>query len=300
MSFLLARPDWRTDGHDWPHREHSRFVQRGGVRWHVQILGHGPQLLLVHGTGASAHSFHRLMPLLAERFTLVVPDLPGHGFSVPAPVFDPSLPGMAAALRELLDELSLQPQAAIGHSAGAAVIARMALDRALAPRLLVGLAAAMVPPRGLGASWLSPAARLLSTSEIAAQVIAMRARDAQSVDRLVRSTGSLLDARSIELYQRLARRPGHVAAVLAMLARWDLAPLFAALPRLEVPFLLLAGAEDLAIPIAQQHELAARLPRAQLVEVAAAGHLLHEERPELTARLILAELDRLAPDADTP
>lgn len=300
MSFLLTRPDWRSDGHDWPHRQHSRFVHRGGIRWHVQVLGRGPALLLVHGTGASTHSFHRLVPLLAERFTLVLPDLPGHGFSVPPPGFDPSLPGMAAALHELLGELSLPPLAAIGHSAGAAVIARMALDRALAPRLLVGLGAALVPPRGLGASWLSPAARLLSSSEVAAQLIALRARDAKSVDRLVRSTGSLLDARGVELYQRLARRPGHVAAVLAMLSRWDLAPLFAALPRLEVPFLLLAGAEDLAIPIAQQRELAARLPRAQLLEVAAAGHLVHEERPELTARLILAELDRLAPGADTP
>lgn len=300
MSGSLGRPDWRSDGHDWPHRQHSRFVQRAGIRWHVQILGRGPALLLVHGTGASTHSFHRLIPLLADRFTVVAPDLPGHAFSVPPPRFDPSLPGMAAALRQLLDELSLQPQAAVGHSAGAAVITRMALDRAITPRLLVGLGAAMVPPRGLGASWLSPAARLLSASEVAAQLIALRARDAASVARLVGSTGSLLDARGVELYQRLARRPGHVASVLAMLARWDLQPLFAALPQLEVPFLLLAGAEDLAIPLVQQHELVARLPRAHLMEVPAAGHLLHEERPELVARLILAELDRLTPGTDAP
>lgn len=290
----LRRPAWSIEGRDWPHRQHSRFVERGGLRWHVQIIGSGPPLLLLHGTGASGHSFRDLMPLLAGRFTVVVPDLPGHAFSVAPPPFIPSLPGTAAALAELLVELQLAPVVAVGHSAGAAVIARMALDRAIKPELLVGLGAAMVPFSGVATSWFVPAARLLAQSGLVAQLLALRAGDPGRVDRLVRGTGSTLSGPGVELYQRLACCPGHIAAVLAMLASWDLAPLYAALPTLNVRFLLLAGAAERAIPLAQQREVAARLPRGRLLVVERTGHLLHEEQPAVVARLILTEVDREA------
>lgn len=287
----LKLPDWRVEGRDWPHSAHSRFVSCGALRWHVQVMGSGPAVLLIHGTGASSHSFRDLMPLLAERFTVVASDLPGHAFSTALPSFTPSPPSIAAALSELLLELKLTPIVAIGHSAGAAVIARMALDGMMQPQLLVGLGAALVPFRGVANSFFSPAARLLSQSGLAAQLIAMRARDLNSVDRLVRSTGSVLGSRGVQLYQRLARYPGHVAGVLAMLAVWDLDSLFADLPKLRTPFLFLAGEGDSAIPLAQQREVAARTPGARLIVVSRTGHLLHEEQPAAVAQLILAEIE---------
>ena len=57
--------DWATDGADWPNREASRFVEAAGLRWHVQVMGAGPVLLLLHGTGASTHSWRDVMPKLA-------------------------------------------------------------------------------------------------------------------------------------------------------------------------------------------------------------------------------------------
>ena len=60
--------DWNRDGAAWPNHAVSRLVDAGGVRWHVQRMGRGPVLLLVHGTGASTHSWRALMPLLATRF----------------------------------------------------------------------------------------------------------------------------------------------------------------------------------------------------------------------------------------
>ncbi|MFZ9394605.1 MAG: alpha/beta fold hydrolase [Erythrobacter sp.] len=69
---------WDSDGLDWPHRDHSRFVKAGGLNWRVEQMGKGPTLLLLHGTGASAHSWHRVMHALSGRFTVVAPDLPLH------------------------------------------------------------------------------------------------------------------------------------------------------------------------------------------------------------------------------
>jgi magnesium chelatase accessory protein len=289
----LGRPDWRVEGRDWPHRQYSRFIQHRGIHWHVQVMGSGPPALLLHGTGASGHSFRDLMPLLASRFTLIVPDLPGHAFSAAPPPFQPSLPGTARAIADLLTKLELAPVVAIGHSAGAAVLAQMALDRTLGAQLLIGLGAALVPFRGASSLFAPAAARALSGSALAAQLIALKARDRDSVDRLVRSTGSVLSAVGGELYQRLVRCPGHVAAVLAMLSRWDLDTLFAALPALDVPLLLLAGEVDRAIPLDQQRELAAQVRGARLVVVPRTGHLLHEEQPAAVARLILDEADRV-------
>ncbi len=57
---------WGTDGRDWPHRDRSRFVEAGGLRWHIQRMGDGPALLLVHGTAAATHSWRDLAPLLAR------------------------------------------------------------------------------------------------------------------------------------------------------------------------------------------------------------------------------------------
>ena len=74
---------WDIDGRHVPNKEWSQFVTAGGVKYHVQITGpeDAPVLLLIHGTGATTHSFAGLAPLLAPHFRLVIPDLPGHGFT---------------------------------------------------------------------------------------------------------------------------------------------------------------------------------------------------------------------------
>lgn len=280
-----------TGGHvaDWPLREHTRTVDAGGIGWHVQIMGAGPPILLVHGTGASSHSFRSLMPLLARHFMVVTPDLPGHAFSRAPEWFEPSLPATARAISALLTALRVEPIVAIGHSAGAALVTRMALDGAIQPQLLVGLGAAFVPFDGIARAVFPRTARVLAT---ASRFFPLRVRETRSVERLLRATGSSLDRQGVELYRRLSERPNHVAAVLAMMASWDLAPLFAELPDLRVPLVLIAGKRDRAVPLAQQRAVAARLPRARVRVVHGAGHVVHEEQPETVARLILEEFRR--------
>ena len=154
--FDADAPDWETDGRDWPNRAASRFVTAGGLRFHVQVMGAGPVLLLLHGTGAATHSWRALAPLLARDFTVIAPDLPGHGFTA-APFWPRmSLPGMAGAIATLLDVLEAPPALVAGHSAGAALMMMANWDLAplaaalprLAPSLLliVGTADRSIPP----------------------------------------------------------------------------------------------------------------------------------------------------------
>ena len=158
---MSGREHWRRDGADWPNREASRFVRTTGLTWHVQVMGAGPTLLLLHGTGAATHSWRGLMPLLARHFTVVAPDLPGHGFTDSVPAHRLSLPGMARAVQSLLWALDRTPALAVGHSAGAAILARMCLDGAAAPRGLVSLNGAFLPFGGAAGQVFSPLARFL-------------------------------------------------------------------------------------------------------------------------------------------
>lgn len=279
--------DWATDGADWPNREASRFVDAAGLRWHVQVLGQGPALLLLHGTGAATHSWAALAPLLARRFTVIAPDLPGHGFTAMPAWSRMSLPGIAQAVAHLLAALQARPRLAVGHSAGAAILARMVLDEAIAPQGIVSLNGALLPLHGLAGLLFSPAAKLLSFNPLVPRLFAWRAADDRAVRRLIASTGSTLDERAVALYARLLRSPRHVTGALAMMANWDLRPLQRDLPRLRVPLLLLAASNDQTLSPAVAGRVRALVPSAELVEVAGLGHLAHEERPDLVADLVL-------------
>lgn len=277
---------WHEAGCAWPWRAHSRFVAAAGLSWHVQQFGAGPPLLLLHGTGSSTHSWRTLAPLLAQDWQVTSLDLPGHAFTRGAPAGGSSLPGMGAAIAALLEVLGLQPQLVVGHSAGAAIACRMALDRQIAPRLIVSLNGALLRPRG--AEWLvfAPLARLLAAVPLCAQVFAWGARDPGAVERLVASTGSRLQGEDLARYAQLVRSPGHVRGALRMMAAWDLDALARELPQLATALALIVGSADRTVPPAEAQRVRALLPRAQLLELAGLGHLAHEEHASVVAEAI--------------
>lgn len=284
---MSGQRDWQRESQGWPNREASRFVRTPALTWHVQVMGSGPALLLVHGTGAATHSWRGLAPLLARHFTVIAPDLPGHGFTDAVPGQRLSLPGIARALQSLLWALGLSPALAVGNSAGAAILARMCLDKQVSPRGLVSLNGAFLPFEGAAGRVFSPLARLLVGLPLLPDLFARRARDPRLVEQLLRNTGSRLDAEGVELYRRVVQRPGHAAAALGMMAHWDLAPLVPDLGRLEPALLLVVGQDDRLIPPAQAARVQAIVPGARLVSLPGLGHLAHEEDPHGTARLVL-------------
>lgn len=286
---MSAEPRWDVEGRSWPNRAASRFVTAGRLRWHVQEMGprDAPVLLLLHGTGAATHSWRDLAPLLAEQFRVVAPDLPGHGFTRGRPAGGLSMVAMARALGELLATLGLDPALVVGHSAGAAIAIRMALDGIAAPRQLVGLNAALLPIPGLAGVLFPSLARLLFVNPFAPHLFARMARTPGETARfLARSTGSTIDAAGIAAYESLFATPGHCSGAITMMADWDLVALRRDLPRLGLPLLLVHGQHDSAIPLAHAQQAAAIMAPARLVALPGFGHLAHEEAPDQIAALI--------------
>ncbi|MBO8085132.1 MAG: alpha/beta fold hydrolase [Marichromatium sp.] len=299
MRFTLTRRlDWTRDGDSWPNRGASRFVTAGGIRWHVQLMGQGPVLLLLHGTGASTHSWRDLAPLLAERFTIIAPDLPGHGFTEALPYAQMSLPGMSAALGALLERIGHRPVAVIGHSAGAAIMVRAVLEARFVPHALVALNGALLPWRGVPGRVFSPTAQLFASVPVVSRFLSWHALDRKAIEGLVANTGSRLDEVGIEFYRRLVADPDHIRATLTMMANWDLEPLARALPELAPPLFLVVGENDGTVSPREAERVRERLPSTEIHRLSGLGHLAHEERPQDVAVLIGELLGRagLLPD----
>lgn len=282
---------WDTEGRDWPNRCASRFVDAAGLRWHVQQFGpppgEAPVIVLLHGTGSSSHSWRDVAPMLGLRYSVLAMDLPGHAFTrMPASPAEQSLTGMARRVSALLAQLQIRPTVIVGHSAGAAVAARMVLDGTVQPSALVSLNGAFLGFGGVAGAVFSPLARLLSSGSLAARFFAWQARDPAVVQKLVRSTGSVLDPTGMQLYARLVQSPSHVGAALAMMAHWNLAPLERELPKLALPVTVVAAENDLTVPASQAPLVAAKMPQAELVLWPMLGHLAHEESPAQCVQLL--------------
>lgn len=293
MRALDDKLRWERDGRDWPNRESSQFVQAADLTWHLQKTGQGPNLLLLHGTGAATHSWRGLLPLLSRSYTVFAMDLPGHGFTDTPPQHRLSMSGMAGSISSLLDECGFLPDYVIGHSAGAAIAIRLTLDKAISPRHIIGLNAALLPFKGLAGRLFSPLAKFLATSSFAPNLFAARASNKQVVRRLLAETGSRIGDDYVNDYWRLIRSPGHCAAALAMMANWELEGFLSELENLGVPLTLLAGTSDRTVSPLSAYKAVKIAKQAKVVRVAGLGHLAHEEAPDVIFSHITEEFQRV-------
>ncbi|MDJ0995160.1 MAG: alpha/beta fold hydrolase [Dinoroseobacter sp.] len=290
--------NWDLEKSQWPHAAHSRFVRSTPHQWHVQQMGEGPDLLMLHGAAASLHSFAGLMPRLAENYRVVSVDLPGHGFTTKGSAMRSNLPSVAKDLAEMLESEGIKPKAIVGHSAGAAVALELVERLNPGPGAVVAINGAFAEFDGV-AGWLFPMlAKLLALNPFTSVFFSATTTPA-NVRQLIGATGSELTEDQLGLYYRLIRDRAHVAGALAMMAQWDLRPLIKRLPDIAVPTLMLTGVRDKAVSPVVSRDAAARMPNARWQNFPDLGHLMHEERPDVIAREILdylrdpdAELER--------
>lgn len=285
------RPDWSSLKAKWPNAALSRFVEADGLLWHIQRSGpKGTQsVLLIHGTGASTHSFAESLPLLAKDHDVLAIDLPGHGFTATAPSSKLSLPGMSKALERLLESLEFKPHYCAGHSAGAAIALQMAADGAIAPDCIIGLNAALKPIEGNAV--LAPLAKMLFVNPFTPRLFSMQARYTGIASTLLQSTNTPISEQMHDCYRTLMENPAHVNGALGMMANWNLKPLIAALGTVVCDTRLVVARNDKMVPPSVSREAAARMPNATVIAHDGGGHLMHEIDPEMIGSEIKAHND---------
>ena len=285
----MTRPlDWHKDGPLWPNRKFSHFVEAGDCHWHVQRAGSGPRMLLLHGTGASTHSWAGLFPALAAHYEVLAADLPGHAFTRSSGTQRSSLPGMATAVAQLLERSAFEPDILIGHSAGAAIAIRLAAQMKQPPRCVVGINGALRPLGGLAGMAGPMLAKAITISPLMVSAIARGGRDQDRVARRIRSTGSEPTEPYLGIYTRLFATPAHVRGTMRMMANWDVSRIELDLEQAGCPLVLITGAHDQAVSPADAAGLSRRSGQVTHLPLPGLGHLAHEEDPETVATAILS------------
>lgn len=255
-------------------------------------------IVAVHGFRGDHHGLLRVVEELPDQH-IIMPDLPGFGVSGALAGIRHDVPGYTSFLEAFLDALELGPDTVLlGHSFGSIVASHFVASRGgrVNPLILVNPIAspALEGPKGvlskLALGYYVAAARLPEPAGLAL----LRSR-------LIVRLMSITMAKTRDKQLRRFVHAQHAAYFSAFANRDMLLESFRAsiggtvrevAPRLGLPVLLVAGAEDDIAPLPTQRQLLELLPDAELSVIGGVGHLIHYETPAEAARSITSFLER--------
>ena len=253
--------------------------------------GRGPALLLLHGITNSSQTWEGVAPWLTERFTLIAPDLLGHGESA-TPRGDYSLGAHASGARDVLTALGIERATVVGHSLGGGIAMQFAyqfpercerlvlvssggLGREVHPLLR----AAALP----GADYVLPvltSGRVVGVGRgLGGLLRRVRLAPGEDVEVLARGFASLSSAGSRQAFLHTVRaviEPG--GQRVSAQDRLELAAL--------LPTLIVWGERDSIIPAAHGAAAHAAMPGSRFEVFPDAGHMPHDAEPERFAALL--------------
>ena len=273
-------PNW------WPNRSNSEFIKSDNYNWHIQKFGStGKKLLLIHGTGASSHSWYPLIKNLNLEFEILCLDLPGHGFTRALARQKKQLMIIVDQISLLLRNIDFYPNIIMGHSAGAAVAYELAKKIKTKPNT-IAINAAFGQFSGLAGVAFPYFAKIASSTTIPARFLSLLASKEEIVRKLLASTGSIIPELQIKCYQYLFSNTEHVDGTLQMMADWDLGYFLDRLPEETAPIHFLVGDKDTTVPPHISKSWDQSMPNSSLTQFNGLGHLLHEESPSTVSSIL--------------
>jgi pimeloyl-ACP methyl ester carboxylesterase len=267
----------------------SRFQEVAGVTLHIRDTGprDGPAVLMLHGFGASLHTWDGWAERLSDRFRVVRIDIPGFALTGPDPTGDYSDARSVAVLAALLDALGIAQADVIGNSMGGRIAWRFALAEPNRVRRLV-----LVSPDGFA----SPGRPYGAPEPVPLMVRALpwvlpRAMVRATLAPAYGDPARMSEA-EVDRAHDLLRAPGVRQAILDRMGQNGLEDPRPLLPRLAMPVLLVWGELDRMIPASHARDWQAVLPAAELLLLPGLGHVPQEEAPDVSLPEVRAFLER--------
>jgi len=278
----------------WPNRQYSQSLFCDGMDWHFQFCkNQDPQaklLVLIHGTGSSSHSWHKIFPALAKNYTVIAVDLPGHGFTLGAQKSQLDVLHMAKSLKNLFQTLKLpSPYAIIGHSAGAnCALALNLLTKT--PAKIIGLNPSLVPLPNFYNNFLGPLLHPIATSGFMASFLASSISITGVIDTLLDSTNSKLSEEQRKLYRLLFKEQSHVYGSMNFMVSSHISELLSNSSKIKTQHTFLVAAQDPWVPqLTLLPAIQKFFPKA-IVKIEDGGHLFHEVNPTRTLEIVFEAL----------
>src|SRR6266487_2108436 len=268
----------------------SRTAKIDNVDLHYLTAGHGPALILLHGYAETSRMWRPIIPLLAEKFTVIAPDLPGIGeSSIPADKID--MISSASRIHSLVRSLGIEKAKVVGHDIGLMVAYAYATQFLAETEKLVVMDAFLPGVPGWEAIYNAPNVwHFRFNGEYPEALVKGRERiyfeyfwNVFAADK----TRSIPEA-DRKAYTEAYSRPGRMRAGWAYFASWpQLAKDFAQLSqtKLTMPVLSIGGDESLGNELAEQMKLVA--DNVTVVVLKDTGHWILEERPKETTEALV-------------
>ncbi len=276
-----------------------RHVTIHGHSVGYRMAGDGPVLLLIHGIAGSSAAWREVMPTLAQRFTVVAPDLIGHGHSA-KPLGDYSLGAYASGMRDLLGALGIARASVVGQSFGGGVALQLAYQHPECCERLV-----LVDSGGLGreVSWMLRFMTLPGSEFLMPVIFPSFVRDkGNELSRQLHARGVRMGrlAEMWNAYSSLTESANRHAFVRTLRAVIDPGgQTVSADDRLylaaQMPTLIIWGEQDTIIPVAHAYAAHQAIPGSRLEVIAGAGHFPHVEAPERFLEVLIDFLDTTEP-----
>lgn len=267
----------------------SRFVQAAGARLHVRDTGprDAPAVLLLHGFGASLHTWEDWARLLEPDFRVVRLDLPGFGLTGPDPTGDYTDDRTVEVLSALLDGLGIRRASVVGSSMGG----RIAWFYAAAESRRVDKLVLMAPD-----GFASPGREYGKAPKVPffAKLLPYILPERLLRRMLARAYGdpAVLTEEVFERYRDMLLAPGVRRAILARVGQSVLPEPEPLLRRIRAPTLLVWGEKDVLVPFRNAADYAAILPDSATVSFPELGHVPQEEAPARSLEPVRAFLER--------
>jgi pimeloyl-ACP methyl ester carboxylesterase len=271
--------------------EVSYLTIHGHKRAFVKV-GNGPVLLMLHGLGCDHTTWDPVIDILARRYTVIAPDLLGHGRS-DKPRADYSVGGYANGMRDLLTSLGIDRVTVVGHSFGGGVAMQFAYQFPERTERLVlvgsgGLGPEVTPViRAITTPGFHQAMRMLMLPGVRhATTGAMRALSrsgwqcTRDLDEVADIYESFKDPASRHAIRHVVRAVVDWQGQIVTMA--DRAYLTE-----EMPMAVVWGRNDQVIPVAHANNAARLAPGARVTVIPNAGHFPHKDHPERFAKILL-------------
>ena len=278
---------------DWPNQSFSREIKTEDLSWHVQVGGNSPKhILMLHGTGSSAHTWGTIFTELAKNYTVIAPDLPGHGFTTSVTKKSFSLDELATQLTRLREGLGIQYfDYIIGHSAGATLGLSYALTNEQ-PKEIIGLNPSLITLPSFYQNFIAPLLNPIVTSSFFTSILSDLLPHTKIIDGLLDSTKTKLSPDKREKYKTLFNSAEHLNGSMSFMAGTDIAILLKKCKLIKSKLTFILSEDDGWIPIKNLRDVIRKyFDEAKVIELKG-GHLFHEGDEEMALNLIQNALNK--------